>query len=148
MLATLGLVPKFLEHFYCSKSNSGISHIWYFTNLGLIRTEVASLLVTLAKEKSTQTCFICFTRVHSPLPFYLESEHKVQFPVSLLMTIQKIMAISQACNHLEPESGTLLCFLVNFLWNTQVGCRWTDRLARLDFPMLRLPVTSSTNKLP
>ena len=51
MLATLSLVPKFLEHFYCSKSNSGISHIWYFTNLGLIRTEVASLLVTLAKEK-------------------------------------------------------------------------------------------------
>lgn len=51
MLATLGLVPKFLEHFYCSKSNSGISHFWYFTNLGLIRTEVASLLVTLAKKK-------------------------------------------------------------------------------------------------
>lgn len=51
MLATLSLVPKFLEHFYCSKSNSGISHFWYFTNLGLIRTEVASLLVTLAKEK-------------------------------------------------------------------------------------------------
>lgn len=51
MLATLSLVPKFLEHFYCSKSNSGMSHFWYCTNLGLIKTEVASVLVTLAKER-------------------------------------------------------------------------------------------------
>lgn len=35
--------------------------------------------------------FYLLHRVHSPLPFYVESEHKVQFPV--LLTIQKIMAI-------------------------------------------------------
>ena len=92
MLATLGLVPKFLEHFYCSKSNSGISHIWYFTNLALIRTEVASLLVTLAKEKkacrhvllASQECIL-------PSPFIWKVNIKSSF--QFFLTIQKIMAI-------------------------------------------------------
>lgn len=83
MLATLSLVPKFLEHFYCSKSNSGISHFWYFTNLGLIRTEVASLLVTLAKEKkSLQICFICFTECILPSPFMWKVNIKSSFQSS------------------------------------------------------------------
>ena len=44
------------------------------------------------------------------------------------LTIQKIMAIvTPGMQSSGVESGTLLCFLVNFLWNTQVGSLSLDR---------------------
>lgn len=75
--------------FYCSvKSNSGIRHFWCFTNLGLIRTEVASWQPQWP-NLSLQTCFVCLPQ--SILPFPLIWKVNIKSSFQCLLNIQKIL---------------------------------------------------------
>lgn len=75
-LTTQSLAPKFSGAFSQSlRPNSSRSHHCYFTKLSLIRTEVASWW----PPWSCQACSHAWFAPSSNL----ESEHKVQFPVSL-----------------------------------------------------------------
>lgn len=80
--------------------------------------------------------FYLLHRVHSPLPFYLESEHKVQFPVSLDNSVDNGNSHAGHVIIWSQESVTLLCFLVSFLWNTQLGSLLLDRQTSRDLIFL------------
>ena len=81
--------------------------------------------------------FYLLHRVHSPLPFYVETEHQVQFPVSLDNSEDNGNSHAGHVIIWSQESGTPLCFLVSFLWNTQLGSLSLDRQTSRDLIFLR-----------